>query len=525
MAETINEPQLEGEKVITAEGAPNVDTGHMGLETQVSGQAATVSGVQATDGGIREGGLILPYVERELYKFQSDDTPLMQLMLSAKRVEVKSPLAKHYMLDEPKHKVTTTDAVEESSKNVVELPLDASEADVPTLFMTLLCKGVDGYDAKGQERTVGKELMLFVSGRSESTGLPIVRAVNGPKTNDTDMYCTIPAIPAGTELIILSTACYETQMYVEPDLVMPVPRQLFLQKRIMNQVISDYFKSQLKHEPYNEALIAEQAIANFKKRCNRSLWIGRPGHMRVQTAKGLGVQDVYFAEGIRWQFFRELTQTETWDYNRFIGLAKMFYTGEDVPKTAICLCGKNFLESIQKIDWSRHPEVRIKQETNRLGWSITRIHTVFGDFDFKREPTLDYIGYSNSAAIIGEDRLVHYTRVAEHRFDDKVEGEEAHRTGIILWDALALKGACHIWVNGETGATGDGDSSSSGGFQPTRMQMVDCTDISEVEVVDGYVYYFLNTCKLTDDLTASAGDLYLYKDGTWTVYDGQVFAR
>ncbi len=85
-----------------------------------------------------------------------------------------------------------------------------------------------------------------------------------------------------------------------------------------------------------------------------------------------------------------------------------------------------------------------------------------------------------------------------------------------------FKGACHIWVNGETGATGDSDLSSSG-FQPTRMQMVDCTDISEVELVDGYVRYFPNTCKLTDDLTA--GDLYFYKDGTWTVYDGQVFAK
>ena len=130
-------------------------------------------------------------------------------------------------------------------------------------------------------------------------------------------------------------------------------------------------------------------------------------------------------------------------------MAKMFFTGEDVPKTALLLAGKNLLEQLQTVDYSQHPEIQLTTRTNSVGWVVTSLHTVFGDIDIKREPTLDRIGWSNSGALIGEDRLVHYVYSAEHSFSDRVEGEEATRSGILIWDALALKGSCHIWIDGE----------------------------------------------------------------------------
>ncbi len=36
------------------------------------------------------------------------------------------------------------------------------------------------------------------------------------------------------------------------------------------------------------------------------------------------------------------------------------YGSEDVPNTILGLCGKNFLEKIQTIDISEHPEVRFE---------------------------------------------------------------------------------------------------------------------------------------------------------------------
>ena len=188
----------------------------------------------------------------------------------------------------------------------------------------------------------------------------------------------------------------------------------------MNQIVSDYFDSQKKRIPFTKALIAEQAIANFKVRGNRTLWAGRKGKFKVNVPK-LGMQYIYFTEGVRWQFKRELQHKGKWTYEKFIALAKMFFTGEDVPKTALLLAGKNLLEEIQCIDFSKHPEVNITVKTNKLGWEITNIHTVFGDIEIKREPTLDRLGWSNSGALFGEGRLVHYQRTTVHSFTDRVD--------------------------------------------------------------------------------------------------------
>jgi hypothetical protein len=163
----------------------------------------------------------------------------------------------------------------------------------------------------------------------------------------------------------------------------------------------------------------------------------------------MGMQYVYCTEGLRWQFKRELQHEGKWTVERVIALAKMFFTGEDVPKTALLLAGKNLLEQIQCIDYSKHPEIQISTKVNSVGWTVTNFHTVFGDIEIKREPTLDRLGWSNSGALIGEDRLVHYVYSAEHSFSDRVDGEEATRNGILIWDALALKGSCHIWIDGE----------------------------------------------------------------------------
>ena len=193
-----------------------------------------------------------------------------------------------------------------------------------------------------------------------------------------------------------------------------------------------------------------------------------------------------------------------------IALAKMFFTGEDVPKTAILLAGKNLLEQIQCIDFSRHPEIQITTKQNSVGWTVTNFHTVFGDIEIKREPTLDRLGWSHSGALIGEDRLVHYVYSAEHSFSDRVEGEEATRNGILIWDALALKGSCHIWIDGE------------GELRNTAVQVV----LHESEelppnALDDIIYYLVIDCPAMSP-KAKAGQMWVLDGGEWYEYSGEV---
>lgn len=507
---------LEGEVVETVTGSPDPSAGSAGLQTQVPGSAATVTAAAEATGGIGAGNFIATDLDEELFRFNSDDTPLMNLMLMAKKVKVSSPEVEHYMIDEPQSVVKTNAALAATTTFQAELPLEAKDQNIPRPHTTLLVKGVSGYSADGQTKTAGKDLLLLVTGHSTTSGNPVVRAMNGPKSEPNDEYGTIPAIPAGSTCVILANALYETQKEIDPDLIVPKPSTIFLQKRGMNQVVSDYFDAQKKRIPFTKALIAEQTIANFKVKGNRTLWASRNGKIKVNVPK-MGMQYLYTTEGVRWQFKRELVKKGGWKFEDFISLAKMYYTGEDVPKSALLLAGKNLLESIQCIDFSEHPEVQIAIKTNKLGWSVTSIHTVFGDIDIKREPTLDRLGWSNSGALIGEDRLVHYIYSQEHSFNENIEGEEAKRSGILIWDALALKGSCHLWIDGE------GNTSSDSNVTKYVLWNNEQAPGAGDGLAEGVVYLLTKDCPGID-VAAVSGQTWWYKDNKWSIFTGDLFA-
>ncbi len=472
------------------------------------GDPATVSALANATGGIEAGNFTEPDIDQQLFSFNSDDTPLMNLMLRAKRVKVNSPEVDHYMIDEPKSTLTTTIDTAGGQSQVV-LPVSPGEENLPRQFTTLLAKGVDGYDRDGQTQTPGKSLMLFVVGHDTATGCPIVRAVNGKKISADDETSLVPTIPGGTKLVLLANSLYETQKEVDPDLIVPQPTRIYLQKRGMNQVVSDYFESQRKRIPFAKAVVAEQAIANFKVRGNRTLWAGRAGKFQINVPK-LGMQTVYSTEGLRWQFKRELQHSGRWTVEKIIALAKMFFTGEDVPKTALLLAGKDLLEQIQCVDFSRHPEIHITTKVNSVGWTVTNFHTVFGDIEIKREPTLDRLGWSHSGALIGENRLVHYVYSAEHTFQDRMEGHEATRSGILIWDALALKGSCHIWIDGEGEIGADGS------------ECLVLWDSKEApEVTDGKIFYLVDVCPAISP-SACPGSMWHHDGTAWKEYSGEL---
>lgn len=503
---------MDGETVQVGSKNPTPTPGTAGVASQVPGAPTTVSGVADATGGVGPGNLVQSDLDQELYKFKSDDTPLMQLMLKAKKVKVNSPEVEHYMIDEPRSSVTSTTKVTAGTAKQFILPLLSNDAEIPRPYGTLLAKGVDGYAEDGTTKTPGKDLMLFVTGHDPASGNPICRAVNGPKANSTDEYCTTPEIPQGTTFIILSNALYETQKEVDPDLIVPQGQTVYLQKRGMNQIVSDYYEAQKKKIPFGKAVIAEAAITNFKVRGNRTLYAGRKGKFKVQTEKA-GVQYVYCTEGVRYQVKKEIQHTGKWTIEEIIALAKMTFTGEDVPKSVIALAGKNFLENIQCIDYSKHPEIQISTKTNPVGWVVTNFHTVFGDIEFKHDPTLDRLKWSNSAFIVAPDRLVHYQYSAEHSSKDRMEGEEATRESMLVWDALALKGSCHIWINGE----GDSENTSA-----TQIHLWDSAEAPE-SPVEGGVYYLLQDCPAIN-AEAVCGQMWQYKSAAWVEYAGDVMA-
>lgn len=509
------EEMTNGPVQTVSAGTVTTAPGTGGLNTQIPGQATTVSGVADATGGVGPGQFIESEIDRELYSFNSDDTPLMQLMLKAKRIAVKSPEVQHFAIDEPRCIAMTTADVGGDGDETVVLEVSKDDRSLFQPFTTILVKGVNGYDPTGKIETPGKDLMLFVSGTSEVDKKPIVLAVNGPKQNETDAVGTVPEIPAGTQLIVLANAMYETQKNVAPNIQVPAASEIYCQKRGFNNIVSDYFEAQRKHIPFGQAQIAMMQIKKFKTDGNRTLWSGRKGKFPVDTK--IGVQYIYTMEGIRWQFRRHLDKTGKWTYEEFIGLAKMIFTGNDVPKSVIIFAGKNFIENIQTIDFSKHPEVQIAvKENKKYGWEVTSIHTIFGDLEFKLEPCLDRLGWSNSAAVINysDGALVHYVYASEHKSSEQVEGEEAKRESTVVWDALALKGDAHIWIDGE------GDQSAEGAV---TYELWGDEDAPEAPV-EGRVYILIVDCPGIDK-GAVIGQSWQYKDGKWSEYAGEILAN
>ena len=80
---------------------------------------------------------------------------------------------------------------------------------------------------------------------------------------------------------------------------------------------------------------------------------------------------------------------------------------------------------------------------------------------------------------------MHYVYSAEHSFSDRVEGEEATRSGVLIWDALALKGSCHIWIDGEGGAASEGVTAGFSGREDRSLGD---------DVYNGARFYLVEDC-------------------------------
>ena len=516
---------------------PTIGAGSAGLQTQLGGAPTTVSGVQNASGGM--GELVLPEVDKRIFLFERDKNALMQLMLMAKRVNVKSMEVKHYAIDQGTPLVTVAGV----NGNIITL-VNADKGKVRA-YDTLMVKGVKGYDyvvGTGNVKT-RRPLQLFVKSVNNDDTITCV-ATNGVKQAATDQYGSLPTssspaanntnvIVAGTKLVRMGNALYETQKWVDPNTIIPVPDDLYLQKRGMTNIVSKYLATQNMEIPYDEAVKAEAQLREFKAAGNRTLLISQQNKMLVRSSMGDDQWD-YITNGVRWQVKREIKHRGKWTPEDIFALVKMYYGGADKPKSGLWLVGDNLGLALQLIDWSGHPEVTMlpyKNET--LGWEVTRLHTLFGDLQIKIEETLNDCGYQNSGIIIGEDRLVHYVRSGESNYTEEVLGEEATRNGVLVSDALGLKGNCHVWVDGD-----DDDDDTAPNADEFRLWGSETAPTS-ADLVDGIIYVFANalTLEVKDDntvvqtVTVDAGEAYKYSatdnsnKGGWKKFYGAISAE
>lgn len=493
-------------EVTTVEpGSPTATSGQQGLKTQVPGESTTVS--TAEEAG---GDLIQPEIDEQITQIASDESIIDTIKRRVKRqVRVKSFVVDHYMIDEKRSSAKTVSAYAAGATKAkrAELSLASDDNKIFQEYYTAIVKGVKGYDGSGKVQ-LDVDLMIYFVSRNESNDAPIAIAINGPKANSTDEYCYVPNIPAGTEIILLSSAGYETQKFIAPNTILPTPERLYLQKQLCNNIVSDYFDAQKKRIPFQKATIAEAILRQFRLESCRTAWMGQLGKIKVMSQKKeLGEQNVYFSKGIRWQIKRQYDLASQITLNDLINLSMVKFTGLNCSKRAVWLLGKLLMADIQKIDLTLHKDISMA-DSEVFGIKCTKIKTVFGDIELIHDPALDRLGYSSCGALLDENGLVRYWMKNEESKTEDVEGEEAKRDVVMTIDALALKGYSHIWVNGA-----NVHSDIPGAVSVTSSAtLLDSPDKGDVVILTA------------DASTFKAGQIITWSGTAWVEYTGELLA-
>ena len=493
-------------------GSPKPSNGIGGLATQGIGDATTVS--NASELG---SDLIDADVDDQITSIASDESIIDTIKRRIRRqVRVNSFEVDHYLIDDKRSKAYTNETYTGIKATRAEIPFSTTgERKIFQEYYTAICKGVNGYDPTGQVELPGVDLMLFFVGKNSTTEAPIAMAVNGPKVNSSDDYCVVPTIPAGTEVILLSSAAYETQKFIAPSTIVPVPERMFLQKQLCNSIVSDYFAAQKKRILFSESQIAEAVLRQFRLESCRTAWVGQPGKFKVQAMdNAMGYQWDYFSKGIRWQFKRQNDLSSKITLADLINLSMVKFTGFNCTKKAIWLLGKQLLNDIQKIDLTLHKNISVSGD-KVFGIECTKIHTVFGDIDLIHDPTLDALGYAHCGGLIDENGLVRYYMKNEDAKTENVDGEEAKREVVMTIDCLCLKGYSHIWVNGS--AT---ESDIPGASKVTSAAALpESPVLNDVVILTADVNHTVNG---TPKLWFSAGTVVTFNGTTWVEYTGEI---
>ena len=183
MAETatLTQTQNSGSANTPTNVAPTIGAGSAGLQTQIGGAPTTVSGVANATGGV--GELVMPEIDKRIFLFERDQNSLMQLMLMAKRVNVKSMEVKHYAIDQGTPIVTVASV---SGNNITLVNADKGKIRA---YDTLMVKGVKGYNyVTGTGNVISnRPLQLFVKSVNSDDSITCV-ATNGVKQAATDQY-------------------------------------------------------------------------------------------------------------------------------------------------------------------------------------------------------------------------------------------------------------------------------------------------------------------------------------------------
>lgn len=413
------------------------------------GAGQDLPGTQASATQLRRAKLLEDQYDPDIVEFEADDYVLLN---HAQTIAMQRNVGGHdyeitdFRIGEEDLTLNVIDDIAAGEKIILTESNCSGNLNLLGVSSTIAVKGVGGYENGSQTKKDGGMLILFVVANDEEkiTCRPIngITKVDGQKSEYLRDY-TAPAIPAGTEMIITSVAASESQMIVQPDNSQPRPTTVYLQKMEFNILITDHEREVIKKTSWGLTDIKAQALRNFKKKQEYSLWIMAQGKFIMRTKEG-NEEYTYTMHGALRQLTNTLGLDGPFKWEHISAIGKVMGTGLGKSKEAYAYCGMNKIAELENMPEILHHTVEYKHHKTDYGIVVRDLVSSFGTWHIVHAPALDDLGYKNFMVVIPMQKAKYYHNIngnsKTYEVDLKKAGNDSREaTRFIYIESGALK--------------------------------------------------------------------------------------
>lgn len=472
------------------------------------------AGHASTGSTLDEAGMVEKQLNEYVDKYKAHKYPLAhdigQLARQIK-VDVKDPTnweIGEAIMEAP----TKSQTAVNSGTDEVEVEVYGNDLKIFKKNATVLVEGITGYDESGLVED-GNPLMLLVTGKNGNKLVCIV--VNGKKQGANKVLPK--AIPAGTTLYAMAPAMSESEVEIEPDNVLPLQKQVYLQKKVCAITWTDLFQRIEKKAKWNVQDIKDAALDRFKRACTRSMLISAPSKFYKHNEK-TGTEIAYTEKGILRQLRLgyQLSDGQL-DYSDLIAICAMMFGKYDTPSEVTAYCGTKFIQRLLNINDENHKEFTVRNYTDETTKIVrTSFECNFGKINFTHEYGLDDLGYSECAIIFSVKEAKHFyyqngkTININHEKGEGGEVREAKTQYFIKDDCVELGGFNNMII---------GPATLISGYKLSALDtMTSVNKLSDITAPEaGQIAYLI----ADDSATGDKMGLYKYSGTAWEAYTGK----
>lgn len=344
-------------------------------------------------------------VDKRITKMRPMRTPIDQITRSATTISKSgSMIVQYYSVSTRPIKTNIKTQVTAMTSGQASTTIQVDDSSIFSITDTIRVVGVKGFKADGSTQDT-KDLMLYVVGKNDETGYPIVIAVNGKKNSD-GSNSLVPQINANTKIIRMGRAASEIDVETGQFYNLPTPEEQYCQKFMMQVEQSTFDKMWDKKVDWNFSDMEEDGIYDMRLGMENSYMFGVKS--KVKDPKKSGA-DVYLTGGIYWMAGKDMaigteaSGTTTITDDQMVDFLKDLFTGNDSGNgTKIGFAGSDMLAALAKMKSERF---KVVKEFERWGLKFTSFDSNFGKLLVMHHELMDANEKSDEMFVIDPEYL------------------------------------------------------------------------------------------------------------------------